>query len=70
MYIGQLCIGFIGVNVTNTKSRSGHAQASITFEDLALALEAFERLQWSKFYHGDGQMQRPSLKWFGHGKHR
>ncbi len=49
---------------------SGHAQAIFTLEDLALALEAFERLQWAKFDHGDGQMHWPSVKWFGHGKHR
>ena len=71
MYIGQLCPGFIDVNVTNSKSKSGHAQAIITFEDLALALEAFERLQWSKFDHGKGQMHWPSVKCFkGTGKDR
>ena len=70
VYIGQLCLGFIDVNVTNSKSRSGHAQAIITFEDLALAMEAFERLQCNKFDNGDGQMHWPSVKWFGHGKHR
>ena len=70
VYIGQLCLGFIDVNVTNSKSRSGYAQAIITFEDLALALAAFARLQWSKFDHGDGQMHWPSVKWLGHGKHR
>ena len=70
VYIGQLCLGFIYVNATNAKSRSGHAQALINFEVLALALEAFERLQWSKFDHGDGQMHWPYVKWFGHGKHR
>ena len=44
VYIGQLCPGFIDVNVTNTTSKSGHAQAIITFEDLELALATFERL--------------------------
>jgi hypothetical protein len=59
------------VNVTNTKSKSGHAQAIVTFEDLELALAAFERLLWSKSDHGHGQMHWPSVKWFKcHGKHR
>ena len=39
--IGKLCIGFIDASVNNTRSRSGHAFAVITFEGLALALEAF-----------------------------
>ena len=70
MYVGQLCPGFIDVNVTNTKSKSGHAQAIITFKYLDLELAAFQRLLWSKFDHGDGQMHWPSVKLLGHGKHR
>ena len=64
-------LGFIDVNVTNNTSKSGHSQAITTFEDLELALAAFERLQQCKFDHGEGQMHWPSVKWFkGHGKHR
>ena len=48
VYIGQLCPGFIDVNVTNTKSKSGKSQASVTFENLEMAMEAFEKLQWRK----------------------
>ena len=71
MYIGQLCPGFTYVNVTNNTSKSGHAQAIVTFEDLDLAMAAFERLQWCKFDHGEGQMHWHYAKWFkGHGKHR
>ena len=70
VYIGQLCLAFSDVNVTNSQSRSGMSQENITCEDLALALEAFGRLQWSKFDHGDGQMHWASVKWFGHGKCR
>ena len=71
MYIGQLCPGFIDVNVTNHTSKSGHAQAIVIFEDLELALAAFEMLQWRKFDHGEGPMRWLSVKWFkGNGKHR
>ena len=71
MYIGQLCPGFTDVNVTNNTSKSGHSQAIVTFEGLNMALAAFERPQWCKFDHGEGQMHWPSVKWFkGHGKHR
>ena len=41
VYIGQLRPGFIEVNMTNSTSKSGHAQAIITFENLDLALAAF-----------------------------
>ena len=60
--IGKLCPGLIYVSVNNTKTKSVHACATITFEDLALALEALERLQWTKFDHGAGQMNWPSVK--------
>ena len=56
MYIDQVCRGFIVMNGTNSTSKSGHAQAIVTFEDLELALAAFERLQWCKCDHGEGQM--------------
>ena len=39
--IGKLCPGYIDVAVNNTRSKSGHAFAVISFEDLALAMEAF-----------------------------
>ena len=71
MYIGQLCLGFIDVNVTKNTSKFGHSQAIVTFEDLELALAALEWLQWCKFDHGEGQMHWPSVsKCKGHGKHR
>ena len=68
--IGKLCLVLIDVSVNNQRSRSGHAFAAITFEDLALALEAFERMQWTKFDHGVGQMHWPYAKWLGRGKHQ
>jgi hypothetical protein len=71
VYIGQLCLGFIDVNVTNTKSRSGMAHSIVTFENLDMTMAAFERLQWSNFEHGKGQMHWPSVQWFkGTGKDR
>ena len=45
VYIGQLRPGFVDMNVTNTKSKSGMAQAIVTFEYLIMAMEALERLQ-------------------------
>ena len=71
VYTGQLCPGLIDVSVANTKSKSGRSQAIITFENLEVAMEAFERLQWSKLDHGKGQMHWPSVKRFkGTGKDR
>ena len=64
VYIGQMCLGFIDVNVTNTKSMSGISQAITTFENLEMAMEAFERLQWCKFDHGKGQLRWPSAQVF------
>jgi hypothetical protein len=64
--IGKLCPGQIDVSVNNQRSRSGHAFSVITFDDLDLAMAAFQTLQWTKFDHGDGQMHWPSVKWFGH----
>lgn len=64
--IGRLCPGQIDVAVNNTRSRSGHAFAVITFEHLDMAMAAFEKLMSTKFDHGDGQMHWPSVKWFGH----
>ena len=68
--ICRLCSGFMDVVVNNTRSRSGHAFAVITFGDLGLAMEAFERLQWTRFDHGDGQVHWPSVKWFGQATHQ
>ena len=70
VYIGQLCPGFMDVSVTNAKSKSGHAFAVIAFEDLALALQAFERMQRTMFDHGASHSNWPSVKWFGRGKHQ
>ena len=42
--IGRLCPGYIDVSVNCTKSRSGHAFAVISFEDLTLAMQAFDRM--------------------------
>jgi anthranilate phosphoribosyltransferase len=39
-------------------------------EDFGLAMESFERLQWTRFDHGDGQLHWTYVKWFGHGKHQ
>ena len=62
--IGKLCPGQLDVAMNNTRSKSGHAFAVIAFEDVGLAMEAFERLQWTRFDHGGGQLHWPSVKWF------
>jgi hypothetical protein len=56
--------------VNNKVSRSGHAFAVITFENLDLAMAAFQTLMCTKFDHGGGQMHWPSVKWFGHEKYK
>jgi hypothetical protein len=68
--IGRLCPGQIDVCVNNTRSRSGHAFAVITFENLDLAMAAFQTLMCTRFDHGGGQMHWPSVKWFGHEKYK
>ena len=68
--IGRLCPGQIDVCVNNTRSRSGHAFAVITFENLDLAMQAFQTLMCTRFDHGGGQMHWPSVKWFGHEKYK
>ena len=66
--IGKLCPGQIDVAVNNTRSRSGHAFAVITFTNLDKAMEAFQTLVSTKFDHGDCQLRWPSVKWLGHEK--
>ena len=68
--IGRLCPGQydVCVCVNNTRSRSGHALAVITFSDLVKAMAAFQTLVSTKFDHGDGRLHWPSVKWFGHKK--
>ena len=57
--ICKVWTGFIDVSVNNTKTNSGHAFAVISFEDLTLAMEAFDRMQWTKFDHAAGQLHWP-----------
>ena len=64
----KLCPGQIDVAVNNTRSRSGHAFAVITFNNLDKAMAAFQTLVSTKFDHGDGQLRWPSVNWLGHGK--
>jgi hypothetical protein len=58
------------VCVNNTRSRSGHAFAVITFTNLDKAMAAFQTLMSTKFDHGEGQLHWPSVKWFGHEKYK
>jgi hypothetical protein len=53
----KLCPGQIDVAVNNTRSRSGHAFAVITFNNLDKAMAAFQTLVSTKFDHGDGQLR-------------
>ena len=68
--IGRLCPGQCDVAVNNTRSRSGHAFAVITFTNLDKAMAAFQTLMTTKFDHGEGQLHWPSVKWFGHEKYK
>ena len=67
--IGKLRSGYIDVAMNNTRSKYVHAFAMISLDDMPLAVEAFEKMQRTKFDPGDGQLHWPSVKWFGHGKH-